>query len=130
MVRDGLRAVALIAETAVALRRAGVLMQTQPGAIDPMMGARSGPVTAAETAIAAQVARAVARAARLVPRATCLVRAVAAYQLLERRGVRTTLCIGHRDSPSDGFTAHAWLELGGVAIVGEPSPSRFARPSG
>jgi len=64
-----------------------------------------------------QIGRAVARAGRCVPGATCLVQALAGMALLARQGYAATLCIGvtKRD---EAFGAHAWVECDGRAVVG------------
>jgi hypothetical protein len=64
-----------------------------------------------------RVARAVRRASRGVPGATCLTQALAAQALLERRGQPTRLQIGVRDR-SPAVQAHAWLESCGVTVIG------------
>ena len=64
------------------------------------------------------VAWAVAVAGRLVPAATCLVRAMAAQILLARHGVESTLRLGATRAGSGEFRAHAWLECRGQVVVG------------
>ena len=66
-----------------------------------------------------RVAWAVAAASRYVPKATCLVRALAGQALLARRGHPSRLCIGAA-KPEGRFEAHAWLEDDGRAILGAP----------
>lgn len=70
--------------------------------------------------------RAVERGARLVPGATCLVRALAARRLLGAGEV--VMGVGGRPG---GIEAHAWLELDGRRVVGDFEPGRYvpvARP--
>jgi len=69
----------------------------------------------------AAVALATRRASRVVPGATCLVQALTARTLLQRRGLRSNLRIGVARSPDDGFGAHAWLEFAGTTLIGEHS---------
>lgn len=61
---------------------------------------------------------AVVRARRLVPRATCLVQALAARILLARAGHQADLRIGVAKSRTGRFEAHAWLERNGRVLVG------------
>lgn len=70
-----------------------------------------------------QTGRALARAGRCVPGATCLVQALAGMALLARQGYSATLCIGvaKRD---EAFGAHAWVECDGRSVVG--SKAHFA----
>jgi hypothetical protein len=64
--------------------------------------------------------RAIGRASRLVPGASCLVRAVAARALLADAGIRAQVCIGvqPRDRRVPGSFAHAWLERDGRVLLG------------
>ncbi len=64
-----------------------------------------------------QIALAVIRAARFVPKATCLVQSLAATVLFRRYGYPANLCIGVAND--DGaFGAHAWVECDGVVAAG------------
>jgi hypothetical protein len=65
------------------------------------------------------VAWAVAVASRFVPKATCLVQALAGQALLARRGHAARLHIGV-SKPEGRFEAHAWLEDEGRPILGAP----------
>ena len=65
-----------------------------------------------------RIARAITIAARLIPGATCLVRALAAQRLLARHGYASNLHIGVANSPETGFEAHAWIEYQGRILVG------------
>lgn len=51
-----------------------------------------------------------------VPKATCLVQALAAQLLLTRHGHMADLQIGV--SQAKGFEAHAWLEFEGRVVLG------------
>ena len=60
--------------------------------------------------------RAVKRASRVVPRATCLTQALALGDLLSRHGYASTIQIGVRKD--DGrFSAHAWVECAGIPLL-------------
>jgi hypothetical protein len=66
---------------------------------------------------------AVERAARVLPGASCLHRAMAAAALLARRGQASTLTIAVAVTPSRALDAHAWLESAGTPIIGaDPIP--------
>ncbi|ANP54699.1 hypothetical protein J2Z21_001670 [Streptomyces griseochromogenes] len=54
----------------------------------------------------------------------CLQRSVATALLCRARGTWPTWCTGVRTNP---FSAHAWVEVGGVPI-GEPHPPGHYRP--
>ena len=61
--------------------------------------------------------RAVRRAARFVPRATCLTQSLSMHTLLGRRGITTQLRIGVTKAPTGRLLAHAWLEKDGATVV-------------
>lgn len=73
------------------------------------------PVPAGGVRDAAAHARAVSRAARWVPGATCLVRAAALARWLRAHGAPAVLRIGVRRE-AQALRAHAWVELDGVAL--------------
>jgi hypothetical protein len=63
---------------------------------------------------------------------SCLVRALVAEAMLERRGHETALRFGVDDAGAD-VEAHAWLESGGEIIVGGENREAYTRleaPSG
>jgi hypothetical protein len=64
------------------------------------------------------VAWAIRRVSRAVPRATCLTQAVAAQLVLARHGYQSQLRIGVARTSNDGLRAHAWLESDGLIVVG------------
>jgi hypothetical protein len=78
-----------------------------------------------------QLAWAIAATTRLIPRSTCLVRALAARRLLARHGYPSTLHLGVARAPH-GLDAHAWLECQGTTLIGAAAPGRYtplpARP--
>lgn len=65
-----------------------------------------------------RVARAVARASRVVPGADCLTQALAAQVLLERSGFPARLHIGVVGDPGRTVRGHAWIESQGVVVIG------------
>jgi hypothetical protein len=70
----------------------------------------------AELAVARMVTRAAESAARhLFFRPNCLVQSLALLRMLRTRGIGAELQIGAR-SRAGKFEAHAWVELGGVAL--------------
>ena len=68
---------------------------------------------------------AVETAARRVPRATCLVRALAAQALLARYGHSSQLRLGVARGAGRAFEAHAWLEADGQILIGGATPGRY-----
>jgi hypothetical protein len=75
---------------------------------------RSGPSQVASQ----DVAWAVRRASRLIPRASCLTQALSAQLLLSRQGHTSQLRIGVAREQRNGLRAHAWLESGGRVVIG------------
>ena len=71
----------------------------------------------ADAPSAREIARAVDRARRVVPRASCLVQAMAAKALLDRAGVSSAVWIGV-SREGGAFDAHAWVESGGEVVLG------------
>lgn len=79
---------------------------------------------------APEIAWAVTAASSYVPKATCLVRALAAQFILARAGRPSRLHIGVAPGqPDSGFSldAHAWLECGGQVLLGGPDTDRYRR---
>jgi hypothetical protein len=71
-----------------------------------------------------QVGWAVQTAARRVPwQAVCLPQALAAGLMLRRRGIACNLNLGVVGSAD--LAAHAWVESGGVIVVGERQARHF-----
>ena len=70
-----------------------------------------------------RLAWAVCASAAYVPKATCLVRALAAQRLFARYGHDAEVRIGVA-KPEGRFVAHAWLEYEGAAAIGE-SPVEY-----
>jgi hypothetical protein len=56
-------------------------------------------------------------AARRMPGATCLVRALTLRHLLQQQGVASQVRIGVARSETPTLRAHAWVEVEGVAIT-------------
>jgi hypothetical protein len=83
----------------------------------------AGRVAACE---AADVGRAIARAARHVPfRAVCLQQAFAALLMLRRRGLAATIHLGVARDETGNLEAHAWSCCGDVPVTGEAQVRDF-----
>lgn len=76
---------------------------------------------------AADIGRAISRAARYVPfRAVCLQQAFAASLMLRRRGFAATVYMGaKRGSECGDLAAHAWCCSGTVPVTGFPTANGF-----
>ena len=80
--------------------------------------AKPGKPRQAPSADTLEIARAVRLASRYVPRATCLVQALATQILLGRHGHTGEVHIGVTLDPKLGFRAHAWVKSQGKVLVG------------
>lgn len=82
----------------------------------------------AERQAALDVGWAVTRIAAYFPRsARCLVQALAARSMLERRGIGSIMHVGVARSEERFLEAHAWLEAAGVEVTGYPVPPHLRR---
>lgn len=63
---------------------------------------------------------AVEKSSRLVPRATCLTRALTLRWLLAQAGESATIAIGVRKDDAGAFKAHAWVVQDGQLLIGGP----------
>jgi Transglutaminase-like superfamily len=68
---------------------------------------------------------AVAAAGRYVPKATCLVQALALQVLLMRQGYGGRLCIGVAKGQQGRLEAHAWVESQGRVLLGGAICGRY-----
>lgn len=86
------------------------------------VGRESGTSVSKETTwFALRLGNAVERNLNHLPGDTrCLTRSLVLVRMLARRRIESTLVIGVRPAPS--FAAHAWVELGGQALL---SPIEF-----
>jgi hypothetical protein len=73
----------------------------------------------------ARVPWAIARASRVVPRASCLPQAIAAESLLRLMGCSVTLQIGVAKPDNRILKAHAWIESRGRVVVGGDGVERY-----
>jgi len=71
----------------------------------------------------ASMVRAVNRAGRYVPGATCLAKSIALVRLLRGRGLAASVRFG--TLRGDTFAAHAWVECGGVELTGSNGATPF-----
>ena len=75
------------------------------------------PSATAPSVSPADIARAVTRASKLVPQATCLTQALAGGFLIRRAGSNAIIHFGVARGDA-GFKAHAWLESDGGILIG------------
>lgn len=75
--------------------------------------------------------RQISRAIHTMSRVTwwesqCLVKAVAAMKMLERRGLACTLYLGSGRDDDGRMAAHAWLRSGPYIVTGREGHERYA----
>jgi hypothetical protein len=87
------------------------------GLVDRLARVRP-PFHLASPASPERIARAVGRASRSVPGATCLAQALAAKVLLERRGHPARVRVGISRTEGTRLLAHAWVESEGRIVLG------------
>ena len=116
----------LAAEVVVAFPRARIAARRQDDIREALVRLR-GPVPAAVPALDSgdgarmvflgqRLGQAVARTMRYLPGDTrCLAQSLVLIHMLARRSIGSTLVIGV--SPEGGFSAHAWVELGGRPLL-------------
>ncbi len=76
------------------------------------------------------IARQIKRAARMTPwQSTCLAQAMAAQQMLKRRGLPNTLYLGVARENESTLSAHAWLCCGSIILTGEREMAHFTMVS-
>jgi hypothetical protein len=72
-----------------------------------------------------RLGRVVMRVLNVLPSdSPCLIRSLVLIELLEKRGIRSSLVIGVAPAPE--FAAHAWVEIGGVPLL-PALESQFSR---
>jgi hypothetical protein len=91
-------------------------------------GARPGrPAVAVRPEAAESIGRAVAAASIRAPwPVLCFEKGLAAHAMLRLRGRPSVLYYGGRMDASRGLTAHVWVELGGLEVVGVREAAGYA----
>lgn len=121
----------LLAEAFVALARARLALAGRPFQQIAARLGRPGAETSADLppqdqALAEAVGRAVATMARHTPwESRCLAQALAAWQMLERRGLAATIYFGVAPNPAKPFDAHAWVRCGAQIVTGAEGHEQF-----
>lgn len=94
------------------------------------LGERPAHLTGCERPRPEQLAWMVDKASEIVPRATCLTRALAAQVILRRFGYPAVLRLGVARSERQPLDAHAWVECDGQVVIGRTDGfERYARLS-
>ncbi|AIQ45094.1 stage V sporulation protein S [Paenibacillus sp. FSL R7-0273] len=96
----------------------------------PRLGRQSqetaGEVSARDAHTIKRITRAIRGGSRLTPwKSTCMVRAVAALGMLEKRGIESTLYMGVARDKQGQMIAHAWLRSGPYYVSGDDAMRGF-----
>ena len=75
---------------------------------------------------ASELMRAIRRASRMIPAATCLTQTLAGFVLLTRAGYLCTMRFGV-SKIQNGLVAHAWLDMNGVSVIGGAPEAAFSQ---
>ena len=87
---------------------------------------QSAPPVADSALAVRQVRAAFGSIHRWVPwRLTCLIRAVAAHQILARRGIASNLVLSVTPASGRTVDAHAWLEAAGIVVTGRHEKEKY-----
>jgi hypothetical protein len=74
-----------------------------------------------------KVSWAVVAVSQYIPAATCLAQALTLQTLLSREGIHSDLALGVARDDKTGITAHAWVEIDGMVIIGGQERDRYIR---
>lgn len=116
---------ALLCRSVLLLAGLRLGLATMPFAAMQGRGPRPRAGRQPDPAAIADVAWAVATAARLPWLSNCLAEALAAQALLARQGLPARLVLGVARAEATPLLAHAWLECDGQVVVGEAGRARY-----
>jgi hypothetical protein len=83
-------------------------------------------VSAQHEHLAAAIGQAIEAMARHTPwQSRCLAQALAAWQMLQRRGIAVTVYFGVAQHPAQPCDAHAWVRCGSQLVTGGAGHEQF-----
>ncbi|MGG4340589.1 lasso peptide biosynthesis B2 protein [Paenibacillus lautus] len=101
--------------------------KVSPSLGEPMKETPYVGYTEQELSLVRQISRAVHTMSRVTWwESQCLVKAVAAMKMLERRGIPSTLYLGSGRDDKGMMVAHAWLRCGSYIVTGREGHERYA----
>lgn len=125
----GLRRGPRLLEAAALLVTTRVVLAASPRRLTAGLVRRasaSGPgLSSASERRARAVANDVDLVAPLIRGSTCLSRALTGWLMLQRRGVPCAVRVGAQQRAGVGVRMHAWLEVGGAALIGQDEAADF-----
>jgi hypothetical protein len=120
----------LLMEAFLYLAWARILVFMPFSKIAPSLGSRMKETTYTPIQENSTVLKKISMALHMTSRHTlwdskCLVRAIAAMKMLERRQIESTLYLGTTKDASGGLIAHAWLRSGSFYVTGVEEMRKF-----
>ncbi|WP_274650396.1 lasso peptide biosynthesis B2 protein [Paenibacillus humicola] len=120
----------LMAEAFVFLGVARVMKALPFSRIAPYLGMRMAETPAVHDPSDEAVIRQISQSIRVMSRHTfwesqCMVKAIAAKKMLERRGIPSTLYLGTARDGKGSMIAHAWLRSGAFYVTGAEEMRMF-----
>jgi hypothetical protein len=98
--------------------------------VSPSLGEKMSETTFSYNQYELNIARRISKSIRLISKYTfwesqCLVKAIAAMKMLEKRNIESTLYLGTAKDESGKLIAHAWLRSGPYYVTGSEVMSKF-----
>jgi hypothetical protein len=120
----------LYAEAFLYLGWARILKQLPFGKVAPMLGVRTEESPFEHDPAQDRLLGGISRAIQRMSRHTwwesmCMVKAIAAMKMLERRGIPSTLYMGTAKDSNGRMVAHAWLRSGPYYLTGYEEMAHF-----
>lgn len=120
----------LLIESFIYLGWARILKKKPFSKIAPSLGVHMQETTYSSNSNDKETLSRVSEAIHLMSRYTiwesqCLVKAIAAMKLLEKREIESTLYLGTGKDENGAFAAHAWLRSGPYYITGSEGMEKF-----
>jgi hypothetical protein len=120
----------LLTEALIYLGWARILKRMPFSKVAPLLGHHMDETSFSYSEANRMVLRHVGEAVHIMSRHTfwesqCLVRAIAAMKMLERRRIESTLYLGTAKDEAGKMIAHAWLRSGPFYITGGEEMKRF-----
>ncbi|PFN07045.1 lasso peptide biosynthesis B2 protein [Bacillus cereus] len=120
----------LFVETFFLLGWARILKMIPFSKVAPFLGKKEVETTFALNEWNKETLKEISRAIHIMSQHTfwesqCLVKAMAAMKMLEKRGIESTLYLGMAKDEEGELIAHAWLRSGSYYITGSEGMERF-----
>jgi hypothetical protein len=120
----------LLIEAFIFLGRARILKKVPFSKVAPSLGKHMEETSFSDDVSNRKILNQISDAVNMMSKYTlwesqCLVQAIAAMKMLERRHIESTLYLGTARDPSGKLIAHAWLRSGPFCITGADGKEKF-----